>query len=31
MAGKLRGMLGLTTVNYVEGVRPLAVIDSTLE
>jgi 3',5'-cyclic-AMP phosphodiesterase len=31
VAGKLRGMLGLTTVNYVEGVRPLAVIDSTLE
>jgi 3',5'-cyclic-AMP phosphodiesterase len=30
-AGKLRGMLGLTSVNYVEGKRPLAVIDTTLE
>jgi hypothetical protein len=31
MAGKLRGMLGLTSVNYVEGLKPLAVIDTTLE
>jgi 3',5'-cyclic-AMP phosphodiesterase len=30
-AGKLRSMLGLTSVNYVEGNRTLAVIDSTLE
>jgi 3',5'-cyclic-AMP phosphodiesterase len=30
-AGKLRSMLGLTSVNYVEGNRSLAVIDSTLE
>jgi 3',5'-cyclic-AMP phosphodiesterase len=30
-AGKLRGMLGLTSVSYVEGQRPLAVIDTTLE
>ena len=30
-AGKLRGMLGLTSVSYVEGKRPLAVIDTTLE
>ena len=30
-AGKLRGMLGLTSVGYVEGKRPLAVIDTTLE
>jgi 3',5'-cyclic-AMP phosphodiesterase len=30
-AGKLRTMLGLTSVNYVEGTRSLAVIDSTLD
>jgi Icc protein len=30
-AGKLRSMLGLTSVNYVEGNRSLAVIDTTLE
>jgi Icc protein len=30
-AEKLRGMLGLTSVNYVEGRRQLAVIDTTLE
>jgi 3',5'-cyclic AMP phosphodiesterase CpdA len=30
-AARLRGMLGLTSVNYVEGQRPLAVIDTTLE
>ncbi len=30
-AGKLRGMLGLTSVSYVEGRRSLAVIDTTLE
>jgi 3',5'-cyclic-AMP phosphodiesterase len=30
-AGKLRSMLGLTSVSYVEGKRPLAVIDTTLE
>ena len=30
-AGRLRGMLGLTSVSYVEGKKPLAVIDSTLE
>jgi 3',5'-cyclic-AMP phosphodiesterase len=30
-AGKLRSMLGLTSVKYVEGSRSLAVIDSTLE
>jgi 3',5'-cyclic-AMP phosphodiesterase len=29
-AGMLRGMLGLTSVNYVEGKSALAVIDSTL-
>jgi 3',5'-cyclic-AMP phosphodiesterase len=29
-AGMLRGMLGLTSVNYVEGKSSLAVIDSTL-
>jgi 3',5'-cyclic-AMP phosphodiesterase len=30
-AAKLRGTLGLTSVSYVEGQRPLAVIDTTLE
>jgi 3',5'-cyclic AMP phosphodiesterase CpdA len=30
-AGKLRGMLGLTSVSYIEGRKPLAVIDTTLE
>ena len=30
-AGKLRSMLGLTSVSYVEGKSPLAVIDTTLE
>jgi hypothetical protein len=30
-AGRLRAMLGLTSVNYVEGQGPLAVVDSTLE
>jgi Icc protein len=30
-AGRLRGMLGLTSVSYVEGKKPLAVIDTTLE
>jgi 3',5'-cyclic-AMP phosphodiesterase len=30
-AGRLRGMLGLTSVNYVEGRKPLAVIDATLD
>lgn len=29
-AGKLRGVLGITDVNYVEGTHSLAVIDSTL-
>ena len=29
-AGMLRGMLGLTSVNYVEGKSSLAVIDTTL-
>ena len=28
---KLRSMLGLTSVNYVAGRRPLAIIDSTLQ
>jgi hypothetical protein len=30
-AERLRAMLGLTSVNYVEGQGPLAVVDSTLE
>jgi Icc protein len=30
-SGKLRSMLGLTSVNYVEGNRSLAVIDTTLD
>jgi len=30
-AGKLRGVLGLTSVSCVEGKRPLAMIDTTLE
>jgi Icc protein len=30
-SGRLRGMLGLTSVSYVEGKKPLAVIDTTLE
>jgi Icc protein len=30
-AGVLRGMLGLTTVSYIEGKGALAVIDTTLE
>jgi 3',5'-cyclic-AMP phosphodiesterase len=30
-ANKLRGMLGLTRVTYVDGRKSLAVIDSTLE
>jgi 3',5'-cyclic-AMP phosphodiesterase len=30
-AGKLRSMLGVTSVNYVERRRPLAVIDTTLD
>ena len=29
-AGKLRSLLGLTSVNYVQGGKALAVIDSTL-
>ncbi len=29
-AGKLRSLLGLTSVNYVQGDKALAVIDSTL-
>jgi hypothetical protein len=29
-AGKLRSMLGLTQVTYVEYDKPLAVVDSTL-
>jgi 3',5'-cyclic AMP phosphodiesterase CpdA len=30
-AGKLRGMLGLTSVTYIEGNNPLAIVDTTLE
>jgi 3',5'-cyclic AMP phosphodiesterase CpdA len=30
-AGKLRGMLGLTSVSFVEGQKSLAVIDTSLE
>jgi hypothetical protein len=30
-AGTLRSMLGLTSVKYAQGKRPLAVIDTTLE
>jgi Icc protein len=30
-AGRLRGMLGLTNVNFIEGKKPLAIIDSTLQ
>jgi 3',5'-cyclic AMP phosphodiesterase CpdA len=29
-AGKLRGFLGVTDVNYTEGSSPLAIVDSTL-
>jgi hypothetical protein len=29
-AGKLRGLLGITDVNYTEGKSSLAVVDSTL-
>ncbi len=29
-AGRLKDYLGLTTVSYVEGTRPLAIVDSTL-
>jgi hypothetical protein len=30
-ANRLRSMLGITSVNYVEGRGPLAVVDSTLQ
>jgi hypothetical protein len=30
-AEKLRSMLGLTTVNYIERAGQLAIVDSTLE
>lgn len=30
-AGQLRGLLGMTTVSYVQGKHSLAVVDSSLE